>query len=167
MMKINVIELKRAIGNSEPFHFITPAGKLFAAEEFPEWLDANVEIQGRIENNGHFLEITGIIHAIGHFQCNCCLEPYTVEMPISFADSFCEGVGNEEQLDFVYFCGDEIDITDLVRESILLAEPLKPMCKADCLGLCPECGVNLNVNTCACNKEFIDPRLAVLKQFLK
>jgi uncharacterized protein len=51
-----------------------------------------------------------------------------------------------------YYAGDEIDITPLVRDTILLAVPIKPLCKPDCRGLCPHCGKNLNEGDCECKK---------------
>ncbi|MGL5514994.1 MAG: YceD family protein, partial [Sporomusa sp.] len=65
-----------------------------------------------------------------------------------------------------YFDGDEIDIIDLIRENILLAAPIKPVCSQSCRGLCPECGINLNIHTCSCISTKIDPRLAVLEKLL-
>ena len=43
-----------------------------------------------------------------------------------------------------------IDLTEDIREGIMLDYPIKPLCKADCLGLCPVCGADLNVNKCGC-----------------
>jgi DUF177 domain-containing protein len=41
---------------------------------------------------------------------------------------------------------------------------MKPLCRADCQGLCPVCGTNLNKGTCSCKREWEDPRLAALKK---
>jgi len=43
-----------------------------------------------------------------------------------------------------------IDITDDIREAIMLDYPIKPLCKPGCLGLCPVCGTNLNEKKCGC-----------------
>lgn len=51
-----------------------------------------------------------------------------------------------------YYAGDEVDITPLVRDTILLAIPIKPLCTPDCRGLCPYCGKNLNEGDCKCKK---------------
>ena len=59
-----------------------------------------------------------------------------------------------------------LDLDDLVREEVLLAMPYKPLCKSDCRGLCPHCGVDLNTETCQCAPP-PDPRLAALRQFFK
>ena len=59
-----------------------------------------------------------------------------------------------------------IDLAPLVRELSLLSRPIKVLCRPDCLGLCQECGANLNEGDCGCDDEVIDPRLAALQQLL-
>lgn len=54
--------------------------------------------------------------------------------------------------------GDVIDLGEMVKDQILLGLPLAPLCKADCKGFCPECGTDLNVETCSCGRRKIDPR---------
>jgi uncharacterized protein len=51
-----------------------------------------------------------------------------------------------------------LDLTEALRQSILLALPMKPLCREDCAGLCPQCGQNLNEKMCGCSSEKIDPR---------
>jgi uncharacterized protein len=59
-----------------------------------------------------------------------------------------------------------IDLAPLVRELSLLDVPFNPVCRPDCLGLCIECGQNLNEGDCGCKTDDLDPRLAALGQFL-
>jgi uncharacterized protein len=59
-----------------------------------------------------------------------------------------------------------LDLTEVVRQAIFLAIPMSPVCRADCAGLCPQCGQNLNEGQCHCVSEVVDPRLEVLKQLL-
>lgn len=54
-----------------------------------------------------------------------------------------------------------LDLTEGLRQYILTAEPLQPLCKADCLGLCPECGTDLNETSCDCGAH-TDDRWAAL-----
>ncbi len=81
-------------------------------------------------------------------------------------------VGGEEteeldlpDLDESYLDGDVVDMLELVREQVLLALPPKPLCRDDCRGLCPRCGVDLNHETCSCTDDTADPRLAALADF--
>ena len=72
----------------------------------------------------------------------------------------------DEDLDTFPFDGDRIDLEPFLREELVLAVPYAPLCKEDCKGLCPQCGVDRNVETCRCEAP-IDPRLAGLKDLLK
>ena len=54
----------------------------------------------------------------------------------------------------------------MLREQFYLAMPMKPLCRPDCRGLCPECGTNLNVTTCSCEPRWTDPRLTGLREWL-
>ncbi|MGZ7094338.1 MAG: YceD family protein, partial [Candidatus Angelobacter sp.] len=62
-----------------------------------------------------------------------------------------------------YYQGEGLLLEDVLREQVLLALPLKVTCRADCKGLCPHCGKNLNHEQCSCSTELEDPRWAALK----
>jgi len=68
----------------------------------------------------------------------------------------------EEDLDLFPYDGDAIDLEPLFREQFVLAVPFAPLCREDCKGLCPQCGIDRNTGTCSCQPP-IDPRLAALK----
>ena len=70
----------------------------------------------------------------------------------------------EEDLETSYYRDDQIDLNELLREQFYLALPMKPLCREDCTGLCPQCGTNLNTGTCACAPQWEDPRLAPLRE---
>jgi uncharacterized protein len=69
---------------------------------------------------------------------------------------------SEGDLDVFPFDGEVLDLEPLIREQFVLAVPFSPLCREDCQGLCPQCGIDRNSGTCACEKP-IDPRLAALK----
>lgn len=56
-----------------------------------------------------------------------------------------------------------LDIDALLWEEFVLALPSHPLCKKDCQGLCPKCGINRNIETCSCVTEEGDPRLAIFR----
>lgn len=113
-----------------------------------------------------------------HVACSRCLEPMRIsldekllvtfmppgEMPGEDADSAGEdGVEVAEgDIDVFPFDGEKLDLEPLLREQFVLAVPYAPLCREDCKGLCPQCGIDLNSGTCSCEKP-IDPRLAALK----
>jgi len=74
----------------------------------------------------------------------------------------------KEDLDKEFYDGEVIDLDAIIQHQIILAIPFYPLCREDCKGLCPHCGINKNQETCQCSdKEFIDPRLSGLKDFFK
>jgi uncharacterized protein len=133
-------------------------------------LSEDVLVEGLITNKGTVFEITGKIITQLKQCCSRCLEDMVTLLTIPFSEEYRElefqEAGELSDTETNYFNGEEIDITDLIRENILLAEPIKPVCSETCRGLCPECGANLNINTCGCNPTKTDPRLAVLEKLL-
>ena len=68
----------------------------------------------------------------------------------------------EEDLDVFPYDGETVDLEPLFREQFVLAVPFAPVCREDCKGLCAQCGIDKNTDTCSCEAP-IDPRLAGLK----
>ncbi len=71
----------------------------------------------------------------------------------------------EEDLISVTYEGDEIDFTSEITEQVLLAIPLKPLCREDCRGLCGNCGTDLNVAECGCDRQDVNLKFNALKNF--
>ena len=59
-----------------------------------------------------------------------------------------------------------LDLSDVMRQYLLTSEPLKVLCREDCKGICPECGVDLNVDGCKCSQAQVDPRWGALAELL-
>ena len=57
----------------------------------------------------------------------------------------------------------EVDLADDARQALLLRIPMQVLCRDDCAGLCPACGINRNCKSCACISDAADPRWAALK----
>ena len=70
---------------------------------------------------------------------------------------------NAEDLEFSLYEGEEVDVSPLMREQLLLALPTRPLCQEGCRGLCPQCGTNLNLKACNCSAEKFDARLEALR----
>jgi uncharacterized protein len=64
-----------------------------------------------------------------------------------------------------FYENETIDLGQLMHEQFYLVLPMKPLCAADCRGLCAQCGTNLNRGTCDCSRDWEDPRLAALKSW--
>lgn len=68
----------------------------------------------------------------------------------------------EEDIDLFPYDNEVLDLEPLFREQFVLAVPYAPLCREECKGLCPQCGIDRNTGTCSCEPP-IDPRLAALK----
>jgi uncharacterized protein len=58
----------------------------------------------------------------------------------------------DEELEYIFYENDQIDLEKILIEQVNLFIPFKPICKADCKGICPSCGANLNQGPCACDQ---------------
>jgi uncharacterized protein len=123
-----------------------------------ELLDGQIRIAGDIETKVELV-------------CARCLEPVMEEVSRTF-DLFYsplpKGVKPEEarlkedDAEIGFFEGEGLFLADVLREQVLLALPMKVICRGDCRGLCPNCGANLNHEECRCETHATDPRLAPL-----
>lgn len=133
----------------EPWR-IPPEGKDIEGEAPPEVIalekDAGSVVDGPIRYElhlqcvSHELIVTGSVRARVQFTCSRCAESFPVE--IRDDSFFCE-----KQVENLH---ETLDLTDDVRETIILDFPNYPVCRETCRGLCPRCGVNLNRGTCGC-----------------
>jgi len=111
----------------------------------------------------------GALHGRVVGTCARCLEEYAlaVDHPFVFVLAPRAAAADDAQLSpddlaLSYYEGEEIELTPLVHEQLILALPTRPLCAESCRGLCPRCGANLNAGQCGCPAETADPRLAVL-----
>ncbi|PIP30280.1 hypothetical protein COZ22_00680 [bacterium (Candidatus Howlettbacteria) CG_4_10_14_3_um_filter_37_10] len=95
--------------------------------------------------------ILGVFEArvVTEMECSRCLSLYSLENIISFEREFSKLPGE----DFLPIKNFEIDVSEPLREEILLSLPIKPLCSLKCKGLCPNCGQNLNKAKCKCSKD--------------
>jgi uncharacterized protein len=72
---------------------------------------------------------------------------------------------SREDLETDFYDGEEVDLSPLIQDQVLLTLPPKVICREDCRGLCQRCGRNLNREACQCVGAEVDPQLAPLKHF--
>jgi uncharacterized protein len=167
-MKLDLTRYRQPLG-----HF----ARTFQPEEMASDLGtyrivAPVELGFDIHKDKDKFRLEGHLRAELELACSRCLEPYrfTVDtdfdqryLPFSAASTELESEVQEDDLETSYYRDDQIDLDELMREQFYLALPMKPLCRDDCRGLCPQCGMNLNTGTCNCSPVWEDPRLAALK----
>lgn len=109
----------------------------------------------------------------GRFEVACarCLEPVEIQLSRSFdllyrplqSEKGSDEVAiNEAETEIGYYAGEGMELEDSLREQVLLAVPIKTLCRYDCKGLCAVCGANRNQQLCQCDQRPADPRWAAL-----
>ena len=162
-----------------PRHFVErtfqPAS--FDPQDEEYQVAAPVELSMVVEKaGGDSYRAVGKAATTVEMTCSRCVEPFRVPVDVSFDLRYVPQQQNagegeqeigEEDLATAYYREGLLDVVELLREQFQLALPMKPLCSADCKGLCVECGANLNRTTCGCSPRWEDPRLAALKGLLK
>lgn len=103
--------------------------------------------------------------------CARCLEAFDLAVAadifVTYAPAAQDRTEEEDEAEALnqelYF-GEEIDLWPIVEEQLVLSLPIKPLCRQDCLGLCPVCGRNRNQEPCQCSQQAGHPGLAGLKE---
>lgn len=161
-MIINVFSVKRDVGAVQKYHFSVSSLSTGTVTY------TDLDISGEILNNGAVLEVKGQILGQAQFVCGRCLEAYLAKVEIPFQEDFKEGTPESSpEADLSWYQGDSIDMTEMVTEKLIFSEPFKQVCRDDCRGLCSTCGKNLNMETCSCTTEFLNPNFAVLQKLLE
>ncbi len=117
------------------------------------------------------IRISGALHTRLEFVCARCLDTVLEELNRDFDLYYrpMATIAREEEVrlrvddtEIAFFRGDGLFLADVLAEQVLLALPMKVICRSDCRGLCPHCGANLNTDECRCETHAADPRLAPL-----
>lgn len=121
----------------------------------------------KIDKNKFSIKCAGFVSM--NIPCDRCLESVLtrVNFDIDFEEDLKELSGRiEEQEEKDYIDGYNLDVDRLVFGELLLSMPGKTVCSDDCKGLCPVCGMNLNITECGCDRSSLDPRMSVFKDIL-
>ena len=143
------------------------------SDRFPNIIYEHVKIDKEVSN----LVVQIGVHTVAHLVCDRCLEEFDLEIGESLKILYSKEqpvyeygerlVSYEEEARPYSQNMDILDITRDVRDALLLAVPMKILCKPDCKGLCPICGANLNKVECHHQVNIIDPRWEDLKKLLR
>jgi uncharacterized protein len=135
-----------------------------------------IDIRLNVKRNINVIEVKGNIETKVRLQCGRCADEYEITIGPDFSLTFVpeeaedsDRSSNDEielstyDMQVVNFSGERIELKDSLQEQLILAFPVKPLCRQSCKGLCSSCGANLNGIQCDCEQGYINPQFAALK----
>jgi uncharacterized protein len=141
---------------------------------------APVELELRLESVMEGVLVTGTARAQAEGECVRCLEPLEMDLEADFQEMFSypdaddrgrpkaeptdDAEGSAEDEDRLFIEDGLFDLEPVLRDAVVLALPMQPVCREDCAGLCSECGANLNDNPDH-HHDAVDMRWAALQGF--
>lgn len=171
MIKLGVKDLKQERGRLEHYDVSVEMSELDGVDgKIPFAGPVNIEID--LTNTGIGILAHGRISTAVKLDCARCLNSFKHDILTDFVETYYDkekGVPDQagDVEEYIPFLGDEIDVQPEVIKAILLAIPIRGLCDPTCRGLCSVCGCNLNNETCNCDHDKVDLRLAKLKQLLE
>ena len=131
-----------------------------------------------IDRSETHIYIKATIRSKAHFSCDRCLKKFDQDLVgdlklyfevLSQGSSGHLADENGDDNDSIRIFRPEmrtIDLTNDIRDTLLLTIPMKVLCSLDCKGICSGCGVDLNIASCVCVHDDVDPRWEGLKKLL-
>ena len=127
-------------------------------------------IKGSVRNISGVLRLCASVSGQAQVPCGRCTAP--VEIPVNYnidetLTSATEGESAEDDGDLIVLHGSTLDLKQVALDNFFSNAGTKYLCKPDCKGLCPHCGVDRNKTECSCECDVTDPRLSVLNDLFK
>lgn len=153
-MKLNLTKLKEDNTYVSLETSVSPENIEFLGRQVKMPLDFSLELDIIGEEKALFF--TGTIEGEFLLKCSRCLKEFKEHVKARLEFS----IPRKEIDDF-----GKVDISEYIKENLILAIPIKALCRKDCEGICSICGQDLNEGDCDCVQEDIDPRLEKLQQY--
>ncbi len=161
-MNIDVLDLIKKKVSKKKVHLVYSEEDFYDDGEKVEFLKP-ITLEGELYLTGDIIELEGQVLTEVSLPCSRCLTSFNHNVDVQIHEKFSANPDNKDEDEIIFIDGDSIDITDIIKNNILLSLPIKKLCKDDCNGLCQHCGTNLNITNCNCLEKDVDPRLAKLK----
>jgi len=146
---LNVVSALNHPGQEHPFHADAMLEKMMVLGDPVEFTD--IAVNGTYLSSEERIVVNGEVTAEVISQCARCLKP--VKNPIKAElDALFAREPDPEDPDRYIYEASQVDLTEAVKDALVLALPLRYLCKEDCKGLCPKCGMDLNTGSCTCQE---------------
>jgi uncharacterized protein len=159
--------------DEEPFTWDCSEDISVASLDCPDLVDlSTISWRGRVERTPPYVRLTADLEYQQTLSCTRCLQPIHQQLEnqidLRIQVGFREFGGGEHELEetemnVLVLNEEELDTDLVLKDHLALNFPMKGLCKEDCAGLCPECGVDRNQVLCGCDNDAPDPRWSALK----
>ena len=163
-MKIKFSELKSPKGQSKKVSYdVDLKDFYFDGEKIkaPE----KIVISGETTYKDEVIILNANLKGNLELICSRCLDTFIYPIDIDIEERFTNDESKSDD-EIVFVKSDSVDITEIIENAMISTLPIKRLCSEKCKGLCQSCGKNLNKETCTCQVEDVDIRLAGLKALL-
>jgi uncharacterized protein len=151
---INAAELLRRPGNGRDIELSVNPADLDVDDERVA-ADADIDVRLHLESLPDGIVVAGGVSVPWTGTCRRCLKPASGIAVADVHELYQHTVTDPDAFELL---GDQLDLRPMVRELLLLEVPDTPLCRDDCAGLCPQCGVDRNETECSCTTTVVDPR---------
>lgn len=168
----------------------TATGAQLGLNEPEDKFEGPLEIHLELMKPDGPISVTGTLEGTAIRQCVRCLTDYSDPLYVSLYAEYLPQTGAsskptaaeqgrkgarraaqpvepseeaDEEDELYWFQGDHLDLVPMLREQVILAAPMQPLCREECLGLCSQCGQNLNERRCGCPPEQAPSPFRVLR----
>ncbi|UQX11874.1 YceD family protein [Candidatus Mycobacterium methanotrophicum] len=170
-LAVNIARLRRRPGAMFLLHDVLPSPSRIGVELIGIQAGAPLELDLRVESVSEGVLVTGTLAAPTAGECSRCLAPLhgRVEVDLTelfaYPDTLTDATTEEDEVGRVV--GDFVDLEQPIIDAVGLGLPFSPVCRADCPGLCPRCGVALAAAKPSHHHDETDPRWAKLGAMLR
>lgn len=163
---LDTIKLGRRPGSMHTVERVVTAPQRIGLELIAIEEGSEIDLDLRLEAVSEGVLVTGSLRADTAGECSRCLEPFSDSVDLTLTELFAypDSATEEttEEGEVYHVVNDEIDLEPVVIDAVGLALPFRPLCSADCQGLCSECGIRLAIAESGHGHDILDPRWAGL-----
>lgn len=166
-MVINMSELFTADGIVKTYEVMVDMSEIvWKRRKYP--IVSKQPVKLRLTHEGdRKIAITAKVSLVLEMPCDRCLENVKVPMDLDFERKVDAAASAQERIaqldEQSYIDGYQLDVDCMVLDEMITEIPDKVLCKDDCKGVCPKCGINLNHETCSCDRTELDPRMSIIR----
>lgn len=161
---ISVKSLMGRPGTMSEFNYPVVLGERWGTEIVRIPKGEEIDLDFRLESVHEGILASGEADGDADTECSRCLKEFNHEFNVAFQELFAYSGELEDDLKVI---GEAVDIEEVVRDAVISSFPFQPVCEAKCLGLCVDCGANLNEDPSHAHEEQIDSRWAALEKLRK